>query len=57
MAARKEKKERAAIGFANRSPFLLYISANVVIVRAKPEATCYFPAATGFNTLFFFQSP
>jgi hypothetical protein len=39
MAARKEKKEQAAIGFANRCLFLPYISANVVIARAKPEAT------------------
>jgi hypothetical protein len=33
MAARTEKKEQAAIGFANRCLFLPYISANVVIAR------------------------
>jgi hypothetical protein len=35
----KEKKEQAAIGEANRCLFLPYIHANVVIARAKPEAT------------------
>jgi hypothetical protein len=35
MAARKEKKEQAAIGFANRCLFLPCITADVVIARSE----------------------